>query len=337
VTAARHTRHASVPDSGMPRTGGAIDLEDGLHVVMGYGPLGRAVSAELLRRGADVAVITRSAPADLPERLRAIEADLADREAARVALADASVAYHCLNAPYSRWPELLPRLTEGVLAGADDAGATLVYGDNLYAYGPVTGPVHERLPEAAGFPNGRVRALVAARLLEAHTAGDLPVVIARGSDFFGPHVRVSLAGAGVVGRLLANQRPQTIGNPDLPHTLTFVEDFAAAMVRLGSAGDAHGRVWHVPNPPTGSLREFAERVARVAGVEPLPLQVAPYLGMRAAAIFAPPVRAVLQVRYQTMRPWVVDHSAYAERFGDHASDWDDAVQRTVDWYGAHAD
>lgn len=314
----------------------AVDLSDGLHVVMGYGPLGRAVCAELHRRGADVAVVTRSAPDDLPDGVRAIEADLSDEEASRVALADAVVAYHCLNGPYSRWPDVLPPLTEGVLAGADDAGATLVYGDNLYAYGPVDGPVHEGLPDAATFPNGRVRALVTKRLLAAHAAGDLPVVIARGSDFFGPNVRVSLAGAGVVGRTLAGQRPQVLGNPDLPHTLTFIDDFAAAMVRLGAAEDTHGRVWHVPNPPTETIRAFAERVASAAGVPAQPLQVAPYLGMRVAALFAPPVRAILQVRYQTVRPWVVDHGAYAERFGDHASAWDEAIRRTVDWYRAQA-
>jgi nucleoside-diphosphate-sugar epimerase len=309
-----------------------VNLDDGLHVVLGYGPLGRAVCAELLRHGADVAVVTRSTPEDLPEQIRAIEADLSDREASRVALADASVVYHCLNAPYSRWPEALPPLGEGVLAGADDAGATLVYGDNLYAYGQVEGPIHEGLPEAATFPNGRVRSQVARRMLAAHTAGDLQVVIARGSDFFGPHVRVSLAGANIVGRLLAGQRPQTIGNPDLPHSLTFIEDFAAAMLRLGAAHDTHGRAWHVPNPPTESIRAFAGRVAEAAGVEPLPLQVAPYLVMRAAAPFVPTLRALLQVRYQTVQPWVVDHSAYADRFSDHATGWGEAVQRTVDWY-----
>ncbi len=307
-------------------------LADGLHVVLGYGPLGRAVCRALLHEGVDVAVVARSAPDDLPERVRAIEADVSDHDASRVALADAVVAYHCIGGPYSRWPQVLPPLMEGVVLGADRAGATVVYGDNLYAYGPVDGPVHEGLPEAATFPNGRVRAVVAKRLLAAHEAGDLRAVIARGSDFFGPHVRYSMAGAGVVGRTLAGQRPQVLGNPDLPHTLTFVEDFADAMVRLGADEAAHGRAWHVPNPPTESIRAFAERVAEVAGVPALPLQVAPYLGMRIAALFAPPVRAVLQVRYQTVQPWVVDHGAYAERFGDHASTWDEALERTVAWY-----
>lgn len=307
-------------------------LSDGLHVVLGFGPLGRAVCAALTAHGADVAVVTRTTPGDLPSGVRGIEADLADPEAARVALADASVAYHCLNGPYSRWPQVLPPLMEGVVHGADRAGATVVFGDNLYAYGPVDGPVHEGLPEAATFPNGAVRARITRRLLDAHDAGDLRAVVARGSDFFGPHVRVSIAGAGIVGRLLAGQRPQAIGNPDLPHTLTFIADFAEAMLRLGAAEDAHGRAWHVPNPPTESIRAFAERVARVAEVAPQRLQVAPYFAMRLAALVAPPVKAVLQVRYQTVRPWVVEHGAYAARFGDHATAWDEAVARTVAWY-----
>ena len=309
-------------------------LADGLHLVLGYGPLGRALTDALLARGVDVAVVTRSVPDDLPDRVRGIEADLADPDAARVALADAAVAYHALNGPYSRWPQVLPPLMEGVVHGADRSGATVVYGDNLYAYGPVDGPVHEGLQDAATFPQGRVRAEVARRLLDAHRAGDLQAVIARASDFFGPHGRVSIAGAGVVERTLAGQRPQTIGDPDLPHTLSFIADVAEAMVRLGADAEAHGRVWHVPNPPTESLRAYAERVARAAGVPARPMQVAPYLGMRLAALLAPPVRAVLQVRYQTVHPWVVDHGAYAARYGDHATGWDEAVQRTVDWYRA---
>lgn len=309
-----------------------LPLADGLHVVLGYGPLGRALTAALLAQSADVAVVTRSVPDDLPDQVRGIEADLADPSAARVALADAAVAYHALNGPYSRWPQVLPPLMAGVIHGADRAGATVVYGDNLYAYGPVTGPVHEGLPDAAAFPQGRVRAEIAARLLEAHRSGDLQAVIARASDFFGPHVRVSIAGAGVVERTLAGQRPQTIGDPSLPHTLSYIEDVAAAMLRLGADPDAFGRAWHVPNPPTESLRAFAERVAHAAGVTPQPMQVAPYVGMRLAALLAPPVRAVLQVRYQTVHPWIVDHGAYAERYGDHASDWGEAVERTVAWY-----
>ena len=75
----------------------------------------------------------------------------------------AAVVYHAASAPYHRWPELLPPLMRGVLDGAAAAGARVVYADNLYAYGPVDGPLTEDLPSRATGPNGRVRATLADR------------------------------------------------------------------------------------------------------------------------------------------------------------------------------
>ncbi|HYV00746.1 MAG TPA: hypothetical protein VEM93_00150 [Actinomycetota bacterium] len=46
-----------------------------------------------------------------------------------------------------------------IIEGAAAAEARLVFGDNLYAYGPVDGPLTEDLPYLARGPNGRTRAL----------------------------------------------------------------------------------------------------------------------------------------------------------------------------------
>ena len=70
-----------------------------------------------------------------------VEADLTDSDAWARAMAGASVVYHAASAPYDRWPELLPPLMRGIVAGAVASGARIVYADNLYAYGPVDGPL----------------------------------------------------------------------------------------------------------------------------------------------------------------------------------------------------
>ena len=75
---------------------------------------------------------------------------------------------------------------DGVIAGASAAGARVVYADNLYGYGPVDGPLTEDLPPRASGPNGRVRAVLAERLLEAHTAGTVQATIGRAADYYGP-------------------------------------------------------------------------------------------------------------------------------------------------------
>jgi hypothetical protein len=45
---------------------------------------------------------------------------------------------------------------DGIIAGAAAVGARLVYGDNLYGYGPVSGPFTEGLPHRATGPNALV-------------------------------------------------------------------------------------------------------------------------------------------------------------------------------------
>src|SRR5919197_3539459 len=44
---------------------------------------------------------------------------------------------------------------DSIIEGASSAGATLLFGDNLYAYGPVDGPLTEDLPCRATGSNGR--------------------------------------------------------------------------------------------------------------------------------------------------------------------------------------
>jgi nucleoside-diphosphate-sugar epimerase len=42
----------------------------------------------------------------------------------------------------------------------------------------------------------------------------------------------------------------------MPHTYTYIGDFARAMIILGEREEGLGQVWHVPNAPTISTREI---------------------------------------------------------------------------------
>ena len=94
-----------------------------LHVVAGLGAVGRAVIGELVDRGLRVRAIARHRAADLPAGAEIVQADITDPVAARRAMAGATVIYHAASAPYDRWPELLPPLMHGVIAGAAASGA----------------------------------------------------------------------------------------------------------------------------------------------------------------------------------------------------------------------
>lgn len=305
--------------------------EGELHVVMGTGPLGLAVARHLAARGKPVRAVNSSGRADLPGRVEVVAANVADATDAKRVCEGATVVYHCANPPYARWPDLHPPLMSAIIEGAASSGATLVFGDNLYAYGPVDGPLTEDLPQRAQGPNGRVRAEIADALLRAHEDGRIRAAIGRGSDFFGPHAHQSTVGDRVFARAIEGRPAQVLGDPDLPHAVTYIEDFGRALVTLGEREEALGKIWHVPNAETITMRAFVQIVFNAAG-QPARLRAAPRWGIALAALFNPTVRAVREQLYQSERPWVVDSSRFERTFGWSAAPLPEAAAATVAWF-----
>ena len=236
------------------------------HVVMGTGPLGLAVARHLAARGEHVRAVNSSGRADLPGSVEVVAANVANATDAKRVCEGATVIYHCANPPYARWPDLHPPLMSAVIEGAVSSEAKLVFGDNLYAYGPVDGPLTEDLPQRARGPNGRVRAEIADALLRAHEAGRIRAMIGRGSDFFGQHANQSTVGDRVFARAIEGRPAQVLGDPDLPHTVTYIEDFGRALVTLGHHEEALGKIWHVPTPrPSRCARSFSWFSTLLAG------------------------------------------------------------------------
>ena len=302
-----------------------------LHVVVGTGPVGLSVVRELRARDHAVRVVNRRGVADLGADVEVVAADVTDHDAARRACKGASVVYNCTNAPYTDWPTAFPPIWEGVLAGAAAADAVLVCADNLYCYGAVDGPVTEDLPWDADSRKGRTRAEMARRVLDAHDAGVVRAAIGRASDFYGPGVRDSVVGERVFGNLLQGRNAEVLGDPDKPHTYTYVADFGRALVTLGSDERAWGEVWHVPSPPTLSTREFVELVAEAVGVEPR-MRVAPGWLLRLAGVVSPTMRELAELRYEFEEPFVVSHEKFAATFDLEPTTHRAAIDETVAWY-----
>ena len=230
------------------------------------------------------------------------------------------------------WPQLFPRLQAGVLEGAAAAGAKLIAIENLYMYGPTDGrPLTEDLPYAANTRKGRVRAMMSEELMEAHTSGRVRVAIGRASDFFGPRVLASAAGEQVFGRAVEGKSAQVAGDPDQPHTYTYVPDIAKGLVILGEREEAVGRAWHLPSPETLTTRQFVEMIFEEVG-KPARVQAAPKILLRAIGLFNPTLRETIEMLYEFEEPFVVDDSDFIRTFGDQATPLREAIQRTVRWY-----
>src|ERR1700756_504909 len=306
--------------------------DDRLHVVFGFGQVGSALTARLAGLGLPVRVVSRTRPSELVDGVEWRAADATDPDAATDAASDASVMYQCLNAPYADWPERFPPLQRGVLAAAERTGALLVSLENIYGYGPTAGkPMTEDLPLAATTVKGRTRAAMTQELLDAADAGRVRIAIGRASDFFGAGVTESSLGERVFANAVAGKRADFVGNPNLPHTYSYIPDIAAGLATLGTDERAVGGVWHLPGPETVTTRELLGLVAADVG-HPVGVRVLPKLAVRALGLFNPTIRELVELSYEFEQPFVLDTSKYESTFGTAATPLKVAVSATVNWY-----
>ncbi|MGH2992854.1 MAG: NAD-dependent epimerase/dehydratase family protein [Solirubrobacterales bacterium] len=306
---------------------------ESIHVVFGAtGGIGGALVAELLRRGESVRAVSRRGEA--PEGTEGAAADAADAAEAAAAARGAGVVYHCVNPGYTRWPELLPPVSRSILGAAESSGAKLVFADNLYAYGPVEGPLREDLPAAASGPKGRTRVEVAAEMLGAHDEGRVRVTIGRASDYYGPGGANSSSGEPVFGRALAGKRPQWTGKLDVPHTFHYLPDIARGLVTLAEHPEADGEVWHLPAAEPLTAQQLFDLVFEAAErPTPAKAQIAGPAVLAVAGIFSPTLRELRETAYQFRRPFVVDSSKFEGAFGGlEPTPHREAVERTIEWF-----
>lgn len=303
-----------------------------LHVVFGAGQVGRALAMRLAERGLTVRVVSRNRPAALSDGIEWRRADATDPDAAAEAAAGASVVYQCLNAPYTDWPKLFPPLQRGVMGAAERSGALLVSLENIYGYGPTAGAaMTEDLPLAATTVKGRVRVAMTEELQAASAAGRLRIAIGRASDFFGAGVTESSLGERIFANAVAGKRADFIGNPDLPHTYSYVPDIAEGLATLGTDERAVGGVWHLPGPETVTTRELlglvADEVSHPVGVRSLPK-----LAVRTLGLLNPTIRELVEMSYEFDAPFVLNTSKYQSTFGTAATPLPTAIATTVAWY-----
>jgi nucleoside-diphosphate-sugar epimerase len=292
----------------------------GLHVIVGAGPVGRAVATELLANDEKVRMVSRGGSGVAGTDLVAADAG----DAARMAqLADGAAAiYNCANPPYHRWATDWPPVANALLAAAESNGAVLATTGNLYGYGPVDRPMTEATPLAATGSKGRVRITMWQDALAAHQTGRIRAFEVRGSDYLGGN---SLLSKLITPALRKGRTAYVPADLDVPHTWTNVEDVAKLLVRGVSDERAWGRAWHVPSAAPCTVRELTAIAARQLGAE-AKLRTLPAAVLWAVGIVNPTARELRETQHQFRGPFVLDSSAAQEVFGLRATVLEESVR-----------
>jgi nucleoside-diphosphate-sugar epimerase len=297
------------------------------------GGIGGAVVRELVAQGRPVRAVSRGGrrPWGAGEA-EVLAADLATAEGATAAVEGAEVVIHAAQPDYRRWAEEFPPMNQNIADACERVGARLVLADNLYMYGPITGPIRETSPMRPTSTKGRVRLAMTEDLLARHAQGRLPVVLGRASDYYGPGGVDSTPGVLVFEALAKGKSPRWMGRLDQPHTLHYLPDLGRALVMLADASDeAWGRAWILPadRPRTGA--EWITLASQAAGREARPKVVTPWQN-RLAGLFVPMVRELNEIMEQFTEPFVVDDADVRQAFGAQATAAEEGVTATVDWF-----
>ncbi len=253
------------------------------------------------------------------------------------AVKGSSVVFLCVGLKYDHkvWAEFWPRIMSNVIEACKQAGAKLVFFDNVYAYGKVAGAMTESTPYNPCSRKGEIRAGIATRLMDETKRGGLSAIIARSADFYGPGAdATSVPGKLVFAPLSAGKKASWLVNDRVRHSFTFTPDIAGALATLSKSDGAYNQVWHLPtapDPPTG--KEFVEMAAGGFGVQAQYRVLSKGL-LRLAGLFNKDIGESYEMLYQSEFEYVFDSSKFEKAFGMSATPSDDGILKTVEYYKA---
>lgn len=295
------------------------------HLVLGgNGVVGKETISALTGRGLTVTSVNRQLH-EIPSG-EAVQADLKDRDAAVRAIDGAEVAYLVLGLPYSLavWRRDWPVIVDNVIEACRIHDTHLVFLDNVYAYGRVSGTMTEETPIRPTSRKGQVRAELLARFTAAQTHG-LEVTIARSADFYGPGASTSVFNGMAIDAVAAGTAPTWLLNASLPHSMTYTPDIGAALATLGTDPRGRNGVWHVPTAPALTGEDY---LAMVTGANRAH-KVMSKTVLRLGGLFVPAARESLELSYQNTEPYLFDSSKFESTFGVSATPYREGIARTL--------
>ena len=290
------------------------------------GPIADELAKLLLATNTPVRLVSRNPkPIGTAE---VVSADLAHLDQAVRAIAGSSVVHLLVGLKYDVkvWQEFWPRIMANTIAACKRTNARLVFFDNVYMYGKVSGPMTEDTPYCPSSRKGEIRARIATALMDEVAVGRVTAIIARAADFYGPKNKHSIPNILVFEPLASGSTPSWLVNPDVPHSFTFIPDAARALAMLTSSDSAWNQLWHLPTasaPPTG--RHFIELAAREFN-RPPKFRVLSRPILKLVGLFNSDIRDSYEMLYQSDSPYLFDSTKFARAFNFSGTPYPEAIR-----------
>lgn len=212
------------------------------------GQIARELARELKRNYTDDLRLVSRHPQKVNDSDMTCAADLLDAQQTRNAVKGSDTVYFAAGLPpdSALWERQFPTMLKNALEAAQMAGAKFVYFDNTYMYPQSNAPQTEETRFAPRGRKGKVRAAMADRVLNEMKRAEIPVLIGRAPEFYGPGKTQSFTNALILDKLKSGKRPRVPLRDDNLRTLIWTPDASRALAVLGNTPDAYGQSWHLP-------------------------------------------------------------------------------------------
>ncbi|MCV2894936.1 epimerase [Lentibacter sp. XHP0401] len=226
-----------------------------------------------------------------------------------------------LNPPnYHNWAELIPAITEEVIAAAKASGATVILPGNVYVFGNTGGTWSEDTPHRPTSRKGVIRA----EMEVLYAQSGVQVINLRAGNFIDPDKNGDVFSMLIVPKL-AKGKVGAMGDPATLQAYAYLPDWARAAVMLAEKRAELGGYEDIPFAGHAfSLDALKADMEQITG-RVLRYSAFPWRMMRLAAPFWELARELVEMRYL----WNTPHALSGRKLKALLPEFEDTPLRDV--------
>lgn len=307
-------------------------MSDSLYTILGAGGIiANELATELVSHQHQVRLVSR-APQSIAGITDLVAADITDATQTKNAVKGSSVVFLTAGLKYDIkvWSDAWPKIMTNVINACKEAGAKLIFFDNVYSYGLVNGPMKEDTPYHPSSKKGTIRAAIATQLMNEVKAGQLTAIIARAADFYGPGAdKTGFLNLLIIDKFKKNSTAMWLGKDDQTHSYTFTPDAAKGMYLLSQDDTAWNQVWHLPTAnPAPDGKGYVNMIATQMGVKPKYMKLGGFM-LTLSGLFDPTIREIKEMLYQNNHPYIFDSSKFEQHFHIKPTSYEEGIRLTL--------
>ncbi len=233
----------------------------------------------------------------------------------------ADIIVNGLNPPnYHNWSEIIPAITEQVIAAAKASGASVIIPGNVYHFGATGGEWSESTPPNPCSRKGKIRL----DMERAYRDSGVQTIILRAGNWIDPEHNSDIFSV-LALRSIKSGKITVPGDPDTIQSHAFLPDWARALQMLAEKREQLSQFEDIPFPGHAFTFNELKTALEHELMRPLALSRFPWWALRLTTPVWELARELVEMRYL----WNTPHTLSPTRFNALLPDFAPTPMREV--------